>query len=40
MQEREHTLEELLRQEKVRNFLLDNKIVDTDSFIEYLSETY
>ena len=39
MQEREHTLEELLRQEKVRNFLLENKIVDTYSFIEYLAET-
>ncbi|MDE6551449.1 MAG: hypothetical protein K2K98_00600 [Muribaculaceae bacterium] len=39
MQEREHTLEELLRQEKVRNFLLENKIIDTGSFIEYLTET-
>ncbi len=39
MQEREHTLEELLRQEKVRNFLLTNQIIDTESFIEYLAET-
>lgn len=39
MNEREHTLEELLRQEKVRNFLLSNRIIDAESFIEYLSET-
>lgn len=38
MQEREHTLLELLHQEQVRNFLLANGIIDTDSFIEYLSE--
>ncbi len=38
MQEREHTLEELLRQERVRNFLLSNRIIDTESFVEYLSE--
>lgn len=39
MQEREHTLRELLRQEQVRNFLLTNNIIDTDSFIDYLAET-
>lgn len=38
MQEREHTLRELLRQEQVRNFLLANNIIDTDSFIDYLAE--
>lgn len=38
MQEREHTLQELLRQEQVRNFLLTNQIIDTDSFIDYLTE--
>ena len=38
MQEREHTLQELLRQEQVRNFLLANNIIDTDSFICYLAE--
>lgn len=38
MQEREHTLEELLRQEQVRNFLLANHIIDTDSFVDYLAE--
>lgn len=40
MQEREHTLEQLLCQERVRNFLLDNYIIDAESFIEYLSETF
>lgn len=38
MQEREHTLRELLRLEQVRNFLLTNRIIDTDSFIDYLAE--
>ena len=38
MQEREHTLVELARMEKVRNFLLDNDIVDLDSFNDYIKE--
>jgi len=38
MQEREHTLEQPLRQEQVRNFLLSNQIIDTDSFVDYLAE--
>ncbi|MDE6547481.1 MAG: hypothetical protein K2L22_00655 [Muribaculaceae bacterium] len=38
MQEREHTLVELARMEKVRRFLLDNDIVDLDSFNDYLTE--
>ena len=38
MQEREHTLVELARMEKVRNFLLDYDIVDLDSFNDYLKE--
>lgn len=38
MQEREHTLVELARMEKVRNFLLDNSIADLDSFSDYLTE--
>lgn len=38
MQEREHTLVELARMEKVRNFLLDNNIADMDSFKDYLRE--
>lgn len=39
MQEREHTLMELLKQEQVRLFLLQNHIIDTDSFVDYLAET-
>ncbi len=38
MQEREHTLVELARMEKVRNFLLENDIVDMDSFNDYQQE--
>lgn len=38
MQEREHTLMELLKQEQVRQFLLQNHIIDTDSFVDYLAE--
>lgn len=32
MQEREHTLVELARMEKIRRYLLDNDIADKDSF--------
>ncbi len=38
MQEREHTLAELIRMEKVRNFLIENDISDMDSFRDYLTE--
>ena len=38
MQEREHTLVELARMEKVRRFLLGNDIADKDSFVDYLNE--
>ena len=38
MQERQHTLAELARMEKVRRFLLDNDIVDKDSFKDFLKE--
>lgn len=38
MEEREHTLVELARMEKVRRFLLDNDIADFDSFNDYLTE--
>ena len=38
MQEREHTLLELQKMEKVRRFLLEEIIVDDESFIEYLGE--
>lgn len=38
MQEREHTLVELARMEKVRRYMLDNNITDKDSFDDYLQE--
>ena len=38
MQEREHTLVELARMEKVRRFLLNNDIADKDSFMDFLNE--
>lgn len=38
MQEREHTLVELARMEKVRRFMLDNYIMDKDSFDDYMKE--
>lgn len=38
MQEREHTLVELARMEKVRRFMLDNNIMDKDSFDDYRKE--
>lgn len=38
MQEREHTLVELARMEKVRAYLLDNDITDMESFTDYLRE--
>lgn len=38
MQEREHTLVELARMEKVRRFMLDNDITDKDSFDDYLND--
>lgn len=37
MQEREHTLAELTKMEIVRNFLLNEGIIDDDGFIEYLN---
>lgn len=38
MQEREHTAAELERIEKVRNFLLEENIIDDDSFVDYIAE--
>lgn len=38
MQEREHTLVELARMEKVRSFLLEHDVADMDSFKEYQQE--
>lgn len=39
MQEREHTLVELARMEKVRRFMIENGIADMDSFRDYLNES-
>lgn len=38
MHEREHTLVELARMEKVRRFLINNDIADKDSFMDFLNE--
>ena len=38
MQERAHTLQELERMEKVRNFLLNAGVFDEDSFNDYQKE--
>ena len=38
MQERQHTLIELQRMEKVRNFLISENVIDNESFIDYMSE--
>lgn len=37
MEEREHTRLELVKLEQVRQFLLNEDIIDNDSFIEYLN---
>ena len=38
MQERKHTLQELINMEKVRQFLIDNNVIDEDAFVDYLKE--
>ena len=38
MQEREHTLQELEKMEKVRNFLIQERVFDEDSFTDYQKE--
>lgn len=38
MQERQHTLQELEKMEKVRNFLLNEGVFDEDSFQDYQKE--
>ena len=40
MQERVHTLAELTKMEKVRNFLISEHIIDEDSFEDFLRELY
>ena len=37
MEEREHTKQELVKMEKVRLFLLNENIIDNDSFVEYMN---
>lgn len=37
MEEREHTKLELVKMEKVRSFLLNENIIDDDSFVEYMN---
>jgi hypothetical protein len=38
MQEREHTRKELQKIDQVRRFLLSERIIDCDGFVEYISE--
>lgn len=38
MQERNHTLKELHKMEEVRNYLISNQAIDTDGFVDFLSE--
>ena len=35
MPERTHTFHELAKMEKIRNFLLDENVIDQDSFEDY-----
>ena len=37
MEEREHTKLELAKMERVRSFLLNENIIDDDSFVEYMN---
>lgn len=37
MEEREHTRQELKKMEKVRTFLLNEGVIDDDSFVEYVN---
>ncbi len=38
MEEREHTRLELVKIERVKNYLLSEQIIDDDSFIDYIAE--
>lgn len=38
MQEREHTLQELLKMEKVRSFLLEQGVMDSEGFTDFMEE--
>lgn len=37
MEEREHTRQELVKLEQVREFLLSENIINDDSFVEYMN---
>ena len=38
MQDRKHTLEELNKMERVRNYLIENGVIDSDGLVEYNKE--
>lgn len=38
MQEREHTSRELAKLERVRNFLLQENVIDDTGFVDYMTE--
>ena len=38
MEEREHTLKELMKLEKVRQYLVINNVIDDDSFTDFIKE--
>ncbi len=38
MQEREHTIKELEKMEKVRQYLVKNGVIDDDSFVDFIKE--
>ena len=38
MKDRQHTLNELKRMEQVRNYLIENGVIDSDGLIEYNKE--
>lgn len=40
MKDREHTLNELKRMERVRNYLIDNNVIDRDGLAEYNEEQW
>lgn len=38
MQEREHTIKELEKMEKIRQYLVKNGVIDDDSFVDFIKE--
>ena len=39
MKDRQHTLNELKKMEQVRNYLIENGVIDSDGLIEYNKES-